>query len=98
MKTWITIFFLSLTILACGPPPQAAGCPEVEAVDEGLVSDEAVKDACTTAGKRLSVLGCKEARRDFATFCPDIMAEGIDLKPKCLTTIKSCAEVNTKCR
>lgn len=62
------------------------------------VTDEARADACTRAGARLTALGCKEARPDFATFCRYELANDIPIHPQCLASITTCAEVDSKCR
>lgn len=59
-------------------------------------------DKCAAACQRLQELKCPEAEplADGTTcvqFCEQTQRNGHALNPTCIATVKSCAEVNTKC-
>lgn len=56
---------------------------------------------CAPAEARLKELGCisKDAPytnkgKSFTQFCQETMSNGINLRPKCLSKINSCNEIN----
>ena len=75
-------------LAACGGPPSPKPVP---------VSG----DDCDAAERRLSELGCREARspsgRGYGSICRDVAQVGVDLHPACVARVRSCDEVRS-CR
>ena len=94
VKAYAALTLLALASLSCAPPKPACGVPDPD-LD---ASPAAQRVACTRAGDRLKELSCKEARPDFVDFCLAMLAEHIPIRPSCLSTIATCADVDGKCR
>lgn len=93
-------FLLSALLVFAGLP----GCPAPErVVPEPVVPEVKDSEWCAAAEKNLLALGCEEGKptkrgKSFTDFCVETQKEGgIDLHPKCLSTVKSCDEIDRVC-
>lgn len=85
--------FLVLSLLGCPDPKRpVTPDPDLDAAPSLQI------DSCHKAGQRLSALKCKEYRKDWDTFCMDMMKSHIPIRPSCLATITKCEEIDTVCR
>jgi hypothetical protein len=93
--------FLVACLLSIGGLP---GCLEGErVVPEPVVPQVKGSEHCAAAEKNLLALGCEEGKptkrgKSFTDFCVETQREGgIDLHPECLSTVKSCDEIDKVC-
>lgn len=89
-------FFLSIAGFAgCGPGERV--------IPDPVVPNVKGSEWCSAAEKNLQALGCEEGKptkrgKSFTEFCVETQKEGgIDLHPKCLSTVKSCDEIDKVC-
>jgi hypothetical protein len=100
-KMKIALLLMSLVAIDCASSlPSSDGLPSVKTdvnycttAEQHLqalcLKDQVANSACCDAVK-----STKKGKR-FGAFCSETMSEGIDLKPRCLSTISSCSQINS---
>lgn len=88
-------------VVEAGPSPLLDAAPYVDATP--------ATDACARGEAQLLALGCKDSRGRllggptmkgvaWAQVCRNNAINGIDMRPDCIATKRSCTEVNASCR
>jgi hypothetical protein len=77
-------------------------CPSQDSVPEPEIPVVEGTEWCERAEKNLVALGCEEGKptkkgKSFAQVCKETQDNGVDLNPKCLSTIKSCDQIDKEC-